>query len=271
MNRKHEASGAFFIIPKALIYCDEYSPISARAKLLYGLLLDRMKLSEKNGLRDSEGKCYVHFSIKETVETFGCGTAKAVEYFRELEHSGLIKRVKQGQGKKIRIYITDTKLLPDGKNMTFRTENSEASEKEIQDFSDEKGNNTEKNNTDFSNTLLRCSAEEEIKENINYSYLTEIENRDEIDSVVSIIDDTVNTCCRTVHIGAEVYPREKVRERLMSLNEEHIIYVLESLRTNRNQIRDIRAYILKLLFYAPAAMNLYYTAKVSSDMNRDSG
>lgn len=267
MNERNEASGAFFIIPKALIYNDEYTSLSAKAKLLYGLILDRMNLSEKNGWRDSEGETYIHFSVSETKKFLKCGTTQAVRLLNELEDSGLIRKYKQGQGKTTKIYITAKELYSHQEFKNSHNGNFGIPESNIQEFPHQETNNTKENNTDFSNTLLRGSVEEEVKENIGYDYLTQSESKDEIDSIVSIIADTVMSKNKSVHIGAENYPKDEVCSRLMSLNEEHIIYVLETLRTNKSQIRDIRAYILRLLFYAPSTMSLYYSAKFSADRN----
>lgn len=267
MNEKNEASGAFFIIPKALITDPKYCSMSVKAKFLFGLITDRFNLSDKNKWEDSNGETYIHFSVNEVTKILGCGNAQAIKLFNELEENGLIKRVRLGQGRKTKIYVSDKKLLPYRKFKNCENENSRIAETKIQELPNRKLNNNKYNNTDFSNTLLRGSVEEEVRENISYEYLTQTESKDEIDSIVSIIADTVMTKNKSVHIGAENFPKDEVCSRLMSLNEEHIIYVLETLRTNKSQIRDIRAYILRLLFYAPSTMSLYYSAKFSADRN----
>ena len=47
---------AFFRMPKLLFTDPEFRSISTEAKMLYGLLLDRMELSRRNGWIDSEGR-----------------------------------------------------------------------------------------------------------------------------------------------------------------------------------------------------------------------
>ena len=97
-----------FRIPRQLITHPRFKPLSADAKLLYGMLLNRMSLSAKNGWRDNTGRVYIYFTVKEVCEAIGCGRNKAMRLLAELDTSkgiGLIERVKQGQGKPDRIFV----------------------------------------------------------------------------------------------------------------------------------------------------------------------
>ena len=101
----------FFRIPCALMTDACFSDLSAEAKLLYGLLLDRTSLSEKNGWRDEQGRVYIYFTVGEIGKALGCGKGKSLRLLRELEAGtgvGLIECVRQGLGKPNRIYV----LLP---------------------------------------------------------------------------------------------------------------------------------------------------------------
>ena len=98
----------FFRIPCALMTDARFSDLSAEAKLLYGLLLDRVSLSEKNGWRDEAGCVYIYFKVGEIGRALGCGKDKALCLLRELESgtgAGLIVRVRQGLGRPSRIYV----------------------------------------------------------------------------------------------------------------------------------------------------------------------
>ena len=95
----------FYRVPKALFNNSKYKAVSAEAKLLYGLLLDRMGLSAKNGWRDNEGLVFIYFTIDEAIQCLGCGHEKAGKLFCELEKVDLIDRRKQGQGKPTTIYV----------------------------------------------------------------------------------------------------------------------------------------------------------------------
>ena len=97
-----------FRIPRQLIIHPRFKPLSADAKLLYGMLLNRMSLSAKNGWQDDDGRVYIYFTVKEVCEAIGCGRNKAIRLLAELDVNkgiGLIERVKQGQGKPDRIFV----------------------------------------------------------------------------------------------------------------------------------------------------------------------
>lgn len=99
---------AHFRIPCQLIIHPQFKPLSADAKLLYGMLLNRMSLSAKNGWQDNAGRVYIYFTVKEVCEAVSCGRNKAIRLLAELDTSkglGLIERVKQGQGKPDRIFV----------------------------------------------------------------------------------------------------------------------------------------------------------------------
>ena len=103
-----EIQFSHFRIPRQLITHPRFKPLSADAKLLYGMLLNRMSLSAKNGWHDNTGRVYIYFTVKEVCEAIGCGRNKAMRLLAELDTSkgiGLIERVKQGQGKPDRIFV----------------------------------------------------------------------------------------------------------------------------------------------------------------------
>lgn len=98
----------FYKIPKALFTDQRFRQVSAEAKILYGLMLDRMSLSMKNGWLDQQNRVYIYFTLEDAVELLGCGHGKAVRLFAELDSKkgiGLIERRKQGQGKPAKIYV----------------------------------------------------------------------------------------------------------------------------------------------------------------------
>ena len=101
-------SYAFYRVPKALFESEVFRPLSTDAKLLYGLLNDRMDLSRKNGWVDEEGKVYIYFTRQSVMEALDCGNKKAGQLFAELDDKngiGLITRTRQGLGKPDRIYV----------------------------------------------------------------------------------------------------------------------------------------------------------------------
>ena len=100
---------SFYRIPRQLITGDGFKKLSTDAKLLYGLLLDRMGLSAKNGWYDELGRVYIYYTLDEIQEDLNCGHDKATKLLVELDSGkhgfGLIERVRQGQGRPTKIYV----------------------------------------------------------------------------------------------------------------------------------------------------------------------
>lgn len=97
---------SFYRIPKILFSQDKFWNVSTDAKLLYGILLDRMNLSARNGWFDEAGRVYIIFTIEEIKESLGCAEKKAVKLLDELEKkAALIERKRQGLGKPNLIYV----------------------------------------------------------------------------------------------------------------------------------------------------------------------
>ena len=99
---------SFYRIPKLLVTAEQFRNISTDAKLLYGLMLDRMSLSIKNGWTDDLGRVYIYFPIEEVMNLLHCKSEKATRLMAELDSKkgiGLIERVRQGQGKPSIIYV----------------------------------------------------------------------------------------------------------------------------------------------------------------------
>lgn len=76
---------AFYRIPKILITDPHFKTLSTDAKLLYGLMLDRMSLSYKSGWLDEENRVYIYFTLEDVMEQLCCKTDKAVKLFAELD------------------------------------------------------------------------------------------------------------------------------------------------------------------------------------------
>lgn len=83
----------FYRLPKALIVDKRFKELSDSAKLLYGLMLDRMSLSARNGWFDDEERVYIKYSFSAIMEDLNCAKEKASRLMKELEDIGLIMRV----------------------------------------------------------------------------------------------------------------------------------------------------------------------------------
>ena len=99
---------SFYRVPRILIKDERFKDLSSDAKLLYGLMLDRMALSMKNGWFDEENRAYIHYTIENIMEDFGCAKATATKMLAELDSKkgiGLIEKKRQGLGKPDIIYV----------------------------------------------------------------------------------------------------------------------------------------------------------------------
>ena len=152
-----------------------------------------------------------------------------------------------------------------------------------------KGRNKEKQNTDQSITdsipfpsgfpetpvQKRTEAKESferyrnlILENIDYDVLASDPHvdRELLDEIVDLVQETVCSTRSQIRVAGNDYPTEVVRSKLLKLNSEHIRFVTDCLKQNTTRIRNIRQYLLAMLFNAPSTMNSYYTALVAHDM-----
>lgn len=97
---------AFYRIPKVLYSDERFWNVSTDAKLLYGILLDCMNLSAKNGWIDENMGVFIIFTIDEIKDSVGCAEKKGIKLLDELENKcGLIERKKQGLRKPNIIYM----------------------------------------------------------------------------------------------------------------------------------------------------------------------
>ena len=107
-----------------------------------------------------------------------------------------------------------------------------------------------------------------ILENIDYDVLASDPHvdREQLDEIVDLVQETVCSTRSRIRVAGNDYPTEVVRSKLLKLNGEHIRFVMDCLKQNTTRIRNIRQYLLTVLFNAPSTMNSYYTALVAHDM-----
>jgi hypothetical protein len=110
--------------------------------------------------------------------------------------------------------------------------------------------------------------EEIIKDNIEYDILAQDNRleRDRLDEIVSLILETVCTARKTIRVAGDDYPAELVKAKFMKLDSSHIQFVFDCMKENTTKIRNIKRYLLAVLFNAPSTMDSYYTALVNHDM-----
>ena len=128
--------------------------------------------------------------------------------------------------------------------------------------------NPERNGTETADINAFEIYREIIQENIEYPYMLERfkYEHDRIDEIVDLMLETVCTARKTIRIAGDDYPAELVKAKFLKLNSSHIEFVMDCLRKNTTDIRNIKKYLLAVLFNAPSTIGSYYTALVAHDM-----
>ena len=145
---------AFYRIPKVLFTDDRFRVLSAEAKTLYGILLDRVTLSAKNGWIDQQGRVYIIYTIEEIMADMNCGNKKAIQLLSDLEKKvGLIERKRQGLGKPNLIYVKNfisVESHGEGHFLNCQKHTSGNAESTSPEMAEEHGKNTDTSNTENS-------------------------------------------------------------------------------------------------------------------------
>ena len=108
-----------------------------------------------------------------------------------------------------------------------------------------------------------------VLENIEYDYLCRefATYREDLDEIVELIVETVCARRKTTRIAGADFPHEVVRSRFLKLDSSHIEFVMECLHNNTTEVRNMKQYLLTVLFNATTTMNNHYTAQVNHDMH----
>lgn len=217
-----------------MLFSDErYKKLDSDAKLLYGLMLNRMCLSQKNGWFDVQGRVYIYYTLEEAKEVLGRSRDKVVSVMKELSDIGLIERRRQGLGKPSVIYVKNFATLPEGeindtspgangaevcgidlKKSAGQTTGSTHNRFLVIGKTD--SNNIDKNNTEESKTYLSISRRdmpdksriedlndplilqkeymELLKDNVDYAALVQ-EYPDDVERIDEMLRVMVNVIC----------------------------------------------------------------------------
>ena len=108
-----------------------------------------------------------------------------------------------------------------------------------------------------------------ILENIEYDYLCREFStyREDLDEIVELIVETVCAKRKTTRIAGSDFPHEVVRSRFLKLDSEHIRFVMDGMQKNTTEVRNMKQYLLAVLFNAPTTISNHYTVQVNHDMN----
>lgn len=294
----------FFRLPKKLIRDKQFEQLSSDAKILYGVLLDRMTLSIKNKWLDEENRIYIIYTIEEIAEEFSCSKRKAIMLLNDLERNGLLEKKRQGLGKPNLLYVKNFNQKVEVKKSVYTPKKEKQGERrvfsEVQEYAPQevkecafqevqnptpqevKAFTPQNNKTDYNQNIYNLSIHQSKKEGwIDRSMIlktvrgrTEYDilvhdcptERNRIDEIIELITDIL--CYKGTYLtvnGAEIR-REEVQDRFKKLNMRHIRYVLNCLNTNGSKIRNIRSYLITCLYNAPVTIGTYYYAQVQRDM-----
>ena len=293
-------SYTFYRVPKVLFSEPEFKTLSTDARLLYGLLLDRMQLSVRNDWMDEEGRVYIFFTVGSIMEALACGNKKAGQLLAELDDRkgiGLISRVRQGMGRPDRIYVHKCITEDMSKRHVLKCQKDISGDVESTCHDMSKGHTnktdikkTEKNETDHieshppdypdTGSEIRREQHPDLDEMDRDGYLEYFEKAlsmdvlrsdfpmkvDQLEEIKDLLAEVCSTNRSAVRIAGDERPIAEVRKRLMRLNDGHIRYVLESLDETTTKVRNIRQYLLAALYNSPLTINSYYDALVRHDL-----
>lgn len=285
----------FYRIPKLLVTDAHFRTLSSDAKILYGLMLDRMSLSARNGWIDRENHVYIYFSVEDAMELLGCGRNKAIKTMAELDAEngiGLIERKKRGQGKPAQIYVKNFAVFAGERSSEvyksnfkkFKNQTSGSPDFKLLEVYKEDPNKNKDNKTEESKIQSYPSQEMEeadrteapadvagysalIRKNLELDDLLSRYplEKDIITEIYQLVLETMLSSNEQIQIAGDNYPADFVKSRFLQLRFAHVEYVLDRLRSNTTKVRNIKKYLLTVLFNAPATIGNYYWAEVNYD------
>ena len=291
---------SYFRIPRLLVRSKKFKTLSTEAKLLYGLMLDRMGLSAKHGWYDDLGRVYIYYTLDEIQADLICGHNKAVRLLAELDSGkcgfALIERVKQGQGRPAKIYVKKFTTMdipetpspapiPDFPESEMQTSQNQTSRLPVfgsQDFLKEEASYLDNNYPNLSypdpsiypakpqktEWMERWDLKERVRTQIGYDALCTQHAAEDVDALSELIAEIQCSAAPTIRIGKEQIPIEIIKERFRQLTQMHVEYVLDCLKNTTTQINNMKAYLLTALYNAPMTMGFFYSAQVRHDFSR---
>ena len=271
---------SFYKIPKLLFTEEYFKKISVEAKVLYGLMLDRMSLSMKNQWLDEEGKAYIYYSLEDIMDALGCSNKKAISIMKELDTDagiGLIEKKRQGQGKPTMIYLKQFMVQDVQKCKKAMSRSEEITLPEVKNIHTNKNNI---NNTELSNTESNLIVSENdgigsdvqayvelIRDNLDLDILLERHpyEKELLNGIFDLILETVLCRNEVIVVASNKYPAELVRSKFLKLTSSHIEYAMGCMKANTSKVHNIKKYLLATLFNAPSTISGYYQAEVNHD------
>lgn len=270
-------SYTFYKVPKLLITDDYFKDVSNDAKLLYGMMLERVSLSAKNGWYDEENRVYIRFGIKDAMELLRIGKNKAIKLFAELDDEtgvGLIERKIQGQGKSSVIYVKSFMSEVYNSNLKeFENQTSSGPEYkplEVLETNPNKNKYIENirdlESNPIDDELIRLEKQTRDQLGIDALLVDRPFDQELIEEIYELVLETLLCQEKSVVIASSRYPMDLVKRKFKRLNIEHVKYVIDSMQQSTSKVKNIKKYMLATLFNAPSTINAYYRVEVNHDM-----
>lgn len=243
---------SFYRVPKVLFTAECFKSLSCEAKVLYGLMLDRMSLSIKNRWFDEEDRVYIIFTVEEIAELLNCGTQKAVKLMKELDSNqgiGLIEKKRLGLGKPNVIYVKNflvkEKISSEQEEKTLENpENTQNSENHnsgmVKTTNQEFPESQFKNGENHTSRIVKIKTQEVPKSQSNNTDInkTDFSETDPIQSYQSLTAD-------------EVYPvEEDVMEKMetyRALIQDNIDYECFLDKREREEVDELMELMVEIL------------------------
>lgn len=317
----------FFRIPKLLMTDRRFKKLSSDAKILYGLMLDRMSLSAKNGWFDAENRVYIIYPIDEIMDDLCCARATVAKIIAELDCKkgiGLIEKKRIGLGKPDIIFVknfvlkepdqpceescgcikreekepanpclsTEVQKLNFKKFKNYTSGSSKVELQEIQKLNSNKTNNNKTNNSETEcmsenpsiyhesegkekpdNGIDGIDMHARILDNIDYEHVSDKENKMLQQWNYGLYEELcriIREICysppeKKYRIEGNMLPRDDIIKKFLLLTQEHMEYVIESLAGIHTRVRNIKGYMITVLYNAVDTMSFYYRNMAMSD------
>lgn len=275
MNQQTHTIRAFYQLPMELFTDPALNDLSADAKILYSLMVSRHALSRKNGWHDKQGQIYLVFCVHEIQKKLNCGKNKALKLLRELEAHELLRREKRRFGQADLLYLPRlNEALPAGEQTAEEAAPSpiEPAPQQVETHPETTGTANDKPAAVQQTPAQAAKRNREdtidlLKENWDYDWLCGLypDDRDTIDEWLLLSAEVLTGRRQTIRVGKEDRAAWLVKQRLLSLTDVHISYLLDTLSQNQTRVRNIKQYLLTALYNAPATCTNYYKAAVRHD------
>ena len=250
---------SFYRVPKVLFTAECFQTLSCEAKVLYGLMLDRMSLSIKNRWLDGEDRVYIIFTVDEVAKLMNCGTQKAVKLMKELDSEkgiGLIEKKRLGLGRPNVIYVKNF-LLQDMKKTTEKENSISEQRGDVSQFKNGENHNSEivkiaiqevpesssKNNENHNSGMMKKATQELGKSQSNKTEKNDTD-KNETDSIPSYLIDQTD---KGIQDGMDVMEKMSIYRQLI---QEHIEYQCH----NQKEVDDLVELMVEVMMMPDNSM-----------------